>query len=204
MGFLLDYCRHRLLTRDLLASCQPFHCGDEDLDEFFSTDAPLYHDARMCKSYCFTLISDPTVIVCAYSLSNDSVNVRHLPNARKKKVNTDIDSSKRMNRYPALLIGRLAVSIDFSNKGIGSELLSIIKRLAVMQDNLSDFRFLAVDAKNEDMPLHYYEKNRFTYLYSTEKQESEHTKLDLPLKTRFMFFDLMNLSAQQEGNVNTM
>ena len=204
MGFLLDCCRHRLLARDLLASCQPFHCGDEDLDEFFSTDAPLYHDARMCKSYCFTLISNPTVIVCAYSLSNDSVNVGHLPNARKKKVNTDIDSSKRMNRYPALLIGRLAVSIDFSNKGIGSELLSIIKRLAVMQDNLSDCRFLAVDAKNEDMPLHYYEKNRFTYLYSTEKQESEHTKLDLPLKTRFIFFDLMNLSAQQEGNVNTM
>lgn len=63
-----------------------------------------------------------------------------------------------MRRYPAILIGRLAVNEDFADKGIGSELLSILKLLAIHQGNLSDCRFLAVDAKNDPKPLHYYEK----------------------------------------------
>lgn len=52
-----------------------------------------------------------------------------------------------MRRYPAILIGRLAVNEDFADKGIGSELLSILKLLAIHQGNLSDCRFLAVDAR---------------------------------------------------------
>ena len=58
-----------------------------------------------------------------------------------------------MHRYPAILIGRLAVNKDFADKGIGSELLSILKMLAIHQGNLSDCRFLAVDAKNEPKSL---------------------------------------------------
>ncbi len=98
-----------------------------------------------------------------------------------------------MRRYPAILIGRLAVNENFADKGVGSELLSILKMLAIHQGNLSDCRFLAVDAKNEPKPLHYYEKNNFIYLYSSEEQEASTLNLRLPLKTRFMFFDLIDL-----------
>ena len=191
MGFLPDFCSHRLLTRELLASCKPFHCGDSDLDEFFSKDAPHYQEALISKSYCFVLDADPSIIVCAYSLSNDSVRVDELPNARRKRVNAHISYSKQQRRYPAILIGRLAVNTDYEDMGIGTELLSLIKLLALMSDNLSACRFLAVDAKNAIKPLHYYEKNQFVYLYSTEEQEASNLKLTLPLKTRFMFFDLI-------------
>lgn len=98
-----------------------------------------------------------------------------------------------MRRYPAILIGRLAVNEDFADKGIGSELLSILKLLAIHQGNLSDCRFLAVDAKNDPKPLHYYERNNFIYLYSSEEQEACNLNLSMPLKTRFMFFDLLDL-----------
>ena len=189
----MESCSHRLLTRDLLATCKPFHCGDSDLDEFFTEDAPKYHDAKLGKSYCFVLDEDPSVIVCAYTLSNDSVHVRELPSARKKKVNSHIAHQKQMRRYPAILIGRLAVNEDFADKGVGSELLSLLKHLATLPDNLSDCRFLAVDAKNEEKPLHYYEKNCFEFLYSSEEQEAASMKLVTPLKTRYMFFDLIDL-----------
>ena len=193
MGFLLESCSQRVLTRNLLASCKPFHCGDEDLDEFFKEDATLHHDAMLGKSYCFVLDEDPTVIVCAFTLSNDSVHVDKLPNARKKKVNAHISHQKHMRRYPAILIGRLAVNEDYADSGVGSELLFLLKHLAIQSGNLSDCRFLAVDAKNEQKPLHYYEKNDFVYLYSSEEQEANCLELQLPLKTRFMFFDLIDL-----------
>lgn len=193
MGFLAESCTLKILTRDVLGTCKSFHCGDADLDEFFSQDAPLHHDAMLGKSYCFVLDEAPTVIVCAFTLSNDSVHVDNLPNARKKKVNARIAYAKQMNRYPAILIGRLAVNENYADKGVGSELLSLIKSLSILPDNLTDCRFLAVDAKNEQKPLHYYEKNEFIYLYSSEEQEAKNLDVELPLKTRFMFFDLIDL-----------
>ncbi|MBO4550312.1 MAG: GNAT family N-acetyltransferase [Bacteroidaceae bacterium] len=193
MGFLHDSCSHRLLTRGCLASCKPFSCGNEDLDDFFCNDAPLYHDAMLGKSYCFVLDKEPSTIVCAYTLSNDSVHVGSIPNSRKKKINAGISRKKQMRRYPAILIGRLAVNEQYAGRGLGSELLSTIKRMAVFRDNLSDCRYLAVDAKNDERALHYYEKNGFKFLYSTEEQEAKNLKLEMPLKTRFMFFDLIEL-----------
>ena len=193
MAFLAEFCSIKVLTRDLLASCKTFRCGDKDLDEFFLEDAVLHHNALLGKSYCFILDENPRIIVCVFTLANDSVHVDTIPNARKKRVNANISHSKQMRRYPAILIGRLAVNEDFADKGIGSELLSILKLLAIHQGNLSDCRFLAVDAKNDPKPLHYYEKNNFIYLYSSEEQEACNLNLSMPLKTRFMFFDLLDL-----------
>ena len=159
----------------------------------YAEDAVPNHEALLGKSYCFVLDADPATIVCAFTLSSDSVHVDHLPNARKKKINSRIAHPKQKRRYPAILIGRLAVNEEFADKGIGSEMLSAIKQFSTDPDNLADCRFLAVDAKNEEKPLHYYEKNDFRYLYSSEEQEAENLDLPLPLKTRFMFFDLIDL-----------
>lgn len=54
MAFLAEFCSIKVLTRDLLASCKTFRCGDKDLDEFFLEDAVLHHNALLGKSYCFT------------------------------------------------------------------------------------------------------------------------------------------------------
>ena len=41
-----------------------------------------------------------------------------------------------MRRYPAVLIGRLGVDTKFANKGIGTELMQIIKFWFVEPDNI--------------------------------------------------------------------
>lgn len=193
MGFLLDNCSFHVLTRETLTACKPFTCGNPDMDDFFMNSAPLYAKNLLGKTYCYLLKSDPTVMVCAFTVSNDSVRVDLLPNSRKKKINTAIPREKQMRRYPAVLIGRIGVNIDFSGKGIGSELLEILKVWFTEPDNKTGCRYLAVDSYNTEPTLSYYQKNGFLFMFSTETQEAANANLPLPLKTRYMYYDLIDI-----------
>lgn len=193
MGFLLEKCSFRLLTPEILSRCKSFSCGDCDLDDFFKNDALLYTKALLGKIYCYVLKEDPSVIVCAFTLSNDSIRVDALPNSRKKKVNSNLPREKQMRRYPAVLIGRLGVNVEFSGKGIGTELMDILKLWFTEPDNKTGCRFLAVDSYNCHATLNYYAKNGFKFMFSSEEQEAENACLEYPLKTRYMYFDLIDV-----------
>ena len=128
MGFLTEHCSLRVLTRDILASCKPFVCGNADLDDYFRNDATLYQEQRLGKTYCYLLDEDPSVIVCAFTLSSDSVRVD-----------------------------------------------------------------LVVDSYNTPHTVHYYQKNGFEFLFSTEEQEAKNSGIPLPLHTRYMYYDLIDV-----------
>lgn len=193
MGFLADKCTFRLLTRELIATCKPFSCGYDDLDEYFLKDSPLWADQMYGKTYCFVLKDDPQTIVCAFSLSNETIRVDLLPNSQKKRFLKEIPKEKRMRRYPAVLIGRLGVDIQLANNGIGTELMQILKFWFIEPDNKAAVRYLAVDALNNSRTLNYYEKNGFAYLFRDEEQEAVSSRMKLPLKTRYMYFDLIEV-----------
>ena len=195
MSFLFDKCTFGALDENTIHECHSFLCGNDDLDEFFQYDAPLYSQQLLGKSYCFRLDDDMHTIVCAFTVSNDSIRVDMLPNSREKKVQKEIPRSKQMRRYPAVLIGRLGINIDYNHQGIGTDLMTFIKSWFIDAGNKTGCRFLIVDAYNEEIPLSYYEKNAFKYLFSTEAQEAEYTGFDSEthLKTRLMFFDLISL-----------
>ena len=193
MGFLADKCTFRLLTRELIATCKPFSCGYDDLDEYFLKDSPLWADQMYGKTYCFVLKDDPQTIVCAFSLSNDTIRVDLLPNSQRKRFLKEIPKEKRMRRYPAVLIGRLGVDTQFANNGIGTELMQILKFWFIEPDNKAAVRYLAVDALNNSRTLNYYEKNGFAYLFKDEEQEAVSSRMKQPLKTRYMYFDLIEV-----------
>lgn len=193
MGFLADHGTFRLLTHEIIDSCKPFSCGNSDLDEFFLKDSSNYAEKLLGKTYCYLLDEEPSVIICAFTLSNDSVRVDQLPNSRKKKINDAIPREKQMRRYPAVLLGRLGVNTIYASKGVGTELMDFIKRWFVQPDNKTGCRYLAVDSYNLGKALAFYEKNGFHYLFSTEEQEAENAGLQLPLKTRYMYFDLLDI-----------
>ena len=56
---------------------------------------------------------------------------------------------------------------------------------------------LIVDAYNKEIPLAFYQKNDFLFLFSSEQQEAENLGYDLSklLHTRLMYFDLKNLTS---------
>jgi GNAT superfamily N-acetyltransferase len=127
MEFIETFCFLSPLNSETLAQCQPFSCGDADLDDFFTNDTDNYYRQLLGKSYCFRLKEDSSMIVCAFTMANSSVDVRHLPNSRRKKVTALIPHEKSLSSYPAFLACRLGVSKAFRGKGIGSDLMDRIK-----------------------------------------------------------------------------
>ncbi|MFZ9613449.1 MAG: N-acetyltransferase, partial [Crocinitomicaceae bacterium] len=119
MSFLADFCSFKFLTRELIEICHPFNCDDEDLREFFASDFVQYQNDLFGKTYCFTLDENPRQIVCAFTISNDSIRANLISKTDKNRLSRRISNQKRgLKSYPAVLIGRLGVSMDFEGRGI--------------------------------------------------------------------------------------
>lgn len=168
-----------------------FDCGNTDLTDFFCNDAVKYQKQLLGQTLFFRLKSSGK-IVCAFTLSNDSIKVDDLPNNRKRKIHKNIPHIKNKKSYPATLIGRFGVSVDFKKQHIGSAVMDFIKSICVTED-ANKCRFLIVDAYNTEEAIRFYSKNDFSFVFSTEEQEKEYYGKDggKELKTRFMFFDLL-------------
>lgn len=195
MNFLENDCTFYVLDKQTLESCGKFCCDHEDLDDFFNNESFLYSDELLGKSYCFRLNDNPKQIVCAFTVSNSSIRISDLPSNRKAKIRSKIPHEKHSNSFPAVLIGRLGINSEFKGKKIGSALMDFIKAWFIDPHNKTGCRFIIVDAYNEEIPLSYYTKNGFQYMFSSEKQESEYThkNASTPLNTRLMYFDLIVL-----------
>ena len=198
MDFLQDKCALFSNAGELLQQCRPFSCGDDDLDSFFLDDAAKYERQLLSKSYCFRLKNDETVVVCAFTLSCSSIDARRLPNNRRRKLTENIPHEKTLRTYPAALIGRLGVNVEFGGKGIGTELMEFIKQLVLNPSNIMSCRYLTIDAYNKQSVLNFYEKSGFKPIFSSDIQEKEYIGLppERDLKTRLMYFDLLPLDSK--------
>ena len=197
MAFLIEQCSFCELTEDVINSCQFFSCGNDDLDDFFRNDATRYAHYLMGKTYCFRLNKNPTKIVCAFTISNDSIRIYDLPRSRKDYMKSITHHEKPLKRYPGVLLGRLGVGNEFARRGIGSEVLDFIKGWFYSSNNKTGCRFVIVDAVNEPKVLAFYQKNGFQMLFSSEQQEMAYTvgKKDAQttIDTRLMYYDLLNM-----------
>lgn len=193
MGFLADKCDFSFYTQELLLDSRSIFCGVKDLDDFFLKDAFLQEAELLCKNYCFTLADNPKRIIAAFTLSNDSI--KKIPNSRKKKVEKNIPYGKHYASYPAVMIGRLGIDRDFQGLHIGTEVLDFIKAWFLDPLNKTGCRFILVDSYNKVKNIKFYENNGFTFLFSSEEQEKEFRNIpqEKVLKTRLMFFDLIEL-----------
>ena len=194
MSFLYDECS--LCELKERADLEGFCCGDKDLDDFFTNDCFAYAKELLGKTYFYTVKSEPTTVVCAFTLANAGIRVSDLPNARRKKVEANIPHAKSLKDYPAVLIARLGVSEDFRSKHIGSDVLRYIKYWFLDPYNKTGCRYVLVDAYNSPSTIRFYENNGFATVFSSEEQEKEyrHIAEDRPLNTRLMYFDLMPLA----------
>jgi predicted GNAT family N-acyltransferase len=192
--FLSDKCFLSIFDENTKNLCQPFECGDKDLDDFFKDDALNYNNQLLGKTFCFKLKSDSSFIVCAFTLSTSSIEAKRLPNSRKKKLTENLPHEKSLSSYPAILIGRLGVNQLLKGQGVGKELINnVIKPM--FRNFQIGCRYLTVDAYNTPQTLKFYEATGFKLFFSTEQQEKEHIGMpeNIELKTRLMFFDLLQL-----------
>lgn len=159
---------------------KPFDCGDADLNGFLVEDAIAFHNKHIGKTFIIEN-DDETEILAYFCLLNDKITKIEASNSAWKKVKKLFPHDKHFSSYPAIKIGRLAVSTNHRSEGLGSNILTVIKDRLKTEDYLSDFRFLTVDAYLSAVP--FYEKNNFKFLDAEDKNKH----------TRLMFFDMNEL-----------
>lgn len=156
-----------------------FDCGDRDLNEFLVEDAKGFLDKRIATTF---VLEDEGYIVAYFCLLNDKISRQDVTNSQWKRIKGAFPERKRFGSYPAIKIGRFAVSSAYRGRNIGTDLMNLLKGMLKDTPNYSAFRYLTVDAYLS--AIEFYKKNEFQIL--SEKVESEHTRL--------MFFDMMLLS----------
>lgn len=190
-------CHFAKVNHGLLANCQPFSCGENDLDDFFYNDVLAYERDLMGKTYCWVLADDVTKVVGFVTLANAGIQTTHLQNNPKRHLHKNIAYNKQGRTYPAVLIGRIAVAKEFQGKDycIGYQIMNFIKKWFVTDDNKTGCRYVLVDAMNIEHTLKYYERNGFKPLFRREGDEKDfyHVDKDEELKTRMYYFDLLLL-----------
>ena len=196
-NFLLNKCTLQAVDESIADICSNFDCEHSDINDFFHNHCVLYFKELLGKTYVFTLNEDPSTIVCAFTISNDSIKTINLPKSGKRRLTKKIPHTKHMRSYPAVLIGRLGVNKIFKHQNIGSELMDFIKSWFVNTNNKTGCRYILVDAYNEESPLKYYKKNQFTELFSSEEEERFYLNIrgHEKLRTRLLCFDLIVLNA---------
>lgn len=156
-----------------------FDCGDEDLNNFLVEDAKNFLDKRIATSY---ILEDNGAIVAYFCLLNDKISRQDVTNSQWKRIKGAFPERKQFGSYPAIKIGRFAVSIKYRGQNIGTDLMNLLKEMLDSNPNYSAFRYLTVDAYLS--AVGFYQKNNFKIL--SEKIVGEHTRL--------MFFDMMELA----------
>lgn len=199
---LFEQCEFCPATPEKMADCEPFSCGEDkdarDLNEFFTHDAIGYYKRLLGKTYVFCLRKNPKKIVVAFTVSYEGIKLTNkLSDEYKEQFleNTDL-RDKNIKRFPGVLLGRLGTNKDFARQGYGSAVMDFIK-IFFRMDVKAGCRFLMVDALNNEDTLRFYVKNGFKMLVEDERLEAKYIGVgvgNLPLHTRLMYFDLLNIA----------
>lgn len=199
MGFLTEKCTFKEFGSSLLSKCDKFSCNNEDLDDFFTNQCDDYSNELLGKSYCFSLDADERQIVCAFTVSNDSIKTNHLTRKKKNKLNRKIPNVKRTVTYPSALIGRLGVNARFWGNHYGDELMDFIKFWFIDPKNKTGCRYIVVDSYNTDRAITYYQRNGFDFLFDNETDEKKYTGLRIKLSKRQQLYNkVLRLFKQKE------
>jgi len=194
---LFSTCSIVPVTPEVLERYDAFSCGNDDLDDFFSTGYQQFSSRLASKTYAFVRNADKT-IVSMFSVSNDSIRLSGLrPEDWENIEYVTEGGEKNLKRWPGVLIGRLGSNIRLMHSGYGSAVMDFIKTWFRSDGNKTGCRFLIVDALNNQATLNYYIKNGFRFFFPSESNEAKSMGLNIklqntfPLHTRLMFYDLI-------------
>lgn len=188
----LDVCSFAPLTEDLHSRLSGFDCQKEpDIEEFFKQECILNDHQLLSKTYCFYL-ADTMEAVAGFCVLCSDISISYIPKKIRNKLNRKIPYVKQRDQYPAVLIGQFAVFDKFAGYHLGDELMNHVKYWLLTEAQHVAARYIVVDAVNNSHVISYYERNQFSLVFPSEKDEAEALGLaaDESLKTRFMLCDL--------------
>ncbi len=177
------------LTLSLLAKdtvIKEFKSSDDDLNEFLMLEAKDYQEQLLTVTY---LLMNPksNEVVAYFSLLNDTIKFEEEDRKTRNRINRKIPYEKQRTHYPAVKIGRLAVSENYAHQGIGEQILDYVKSLYAFSSR-SGCRFITVDAYAAAVPF-YLERGGFKIFTETDENED----------TRLLYFDLKPFKDAQNS-----
>lgn len=149
------------LQSALFSKIDSFDCGDDDLNDFFKSDAESYHLRKLASTHVVCSDSD---IVGFFTLVTDCMHSQRI------QVSDSINDYPYL-KYPAVKIARLAINLPYQNQGNGSWCMKRIFIALSRFSELAAFRFITVDAKNNADVIKFYAK--FGFRPATQKRTDE-------------------------------
>ncbi|MEO6723186.1 MAG: GNAT family N-acetyltransferase [Ferruginibacter sp.] len=179
----MDFSGFSLVIINQYTIIKPFDCGDDDLNDFLFSKSVNYSNQLLATSY---LLETDVETVAFFSIFNDKVKVEEKffasKNAFKRFISNIVKYGKRhLNHFPAIKIGRLAVTKSYQKAGIGSTILDFVTNLALEQNKSCACKLISVDAYAQS--LKFYIKRGFIFFDPSDEGE----------ETRQMYFDLTPL-----------
>lgn len=138
-----------------------FDCGHDDLNEFLLYDSKDYQRGLIAVTY---VVKYHDEIIAYFSLSNDKLSVKDSSKSSWRKIKRQFRYSKHREDYPAVKIGRLAVSKKYQDYDIGTKIVDFVK-YTFIDNNRTGCAFITVDALRGS--VNFYLKNKFKHLLQT-------------------------------------
>jgi predicted GNAT family N-acyltransferase len=170
---------------------KPFDCGDEDLNEFLQEKANDYQTELLATTFVF---EDEIKTVAYYSIFNDSLRIEDIAFQSKNAVKNFLrrlfpHPKRHLKHYPAIKIGRLAISNQIQKTGLGRKIIDTIINYAIQQNEKCACKFILIDAYKE--ALGFYEKMNFEYFSENDMNE----------ETRQMYMDITPLVNAKKDEI---
>lgn len=155
----------RPLVENDRESIQSFHCGCQELDDFF------HHEVFICVRYgyvaAFCAENNAGEIIALFTLANDVIVLtsRYEKQDFVEEVTEWVDERYRMifekqSSFPAINIGHLAVRTDYQCKHVGKDILDFVE--ATFSDyKTAGCQFITVDSLNNPRTNKFYMRNGF-------------------------------------------
>lgn len=129
---------------------QAFSCGKPGLDRFLLDSVNLHEDKLGFTTVAFHM-DVPGKAVGYFTLSNDG-----LPLKTSEIEELGLKEAYPLTSFPAVKIGRLAISRDLQRQGVGRQLMGLIHGEIVDSRSLSAARLVVVDAENDASVIAFY------------------------------------------------
>ncbi len=157
-----------------------FKSGTDSLDNFIFNDSKDYIREGYSQVY-FLREKGKNVIIGFFAISCGYLDFR-----RSLKV-------KRIKFIPSILLGQLAIDMNYQEKGYGSDIIKKVMTICLKVGEKVGCRMVIVDAITDLRTLRFYKRLRFKYLIKDagEKIERALLRKHKPTKSTVkMYFDL--------------
>lgn len=143
-----------------------FRCGKPSLDRFLTDRADFMHHEHL-SSVWVVFHADVAYPVGYFTLHNDSLEL-----SEPEEVNLGLRDHADLKRFPAVVIGKLAIDERLHGTGASDAVMRLALDLVLRSTllRLSAARIVAVDAVNEPKVLRFYTRNGFERSQWADKQ----------------------------------